>query len=345
MPQPPDAGLDLRQPRTGGSAVGCGDGRLKVFTGRAHPELSAEVCARIGIPLGEMLIESFQDGETRVVINENVRGVDAFIIQPTVRPNETLVELLIAIDALRRASARRVTAVIPYYGYGRQDRKTRGREPITAKLIANLITTAGADRVLTVDLHAGQIQGFFDIPLDHLTGVPLLAACLAAKRLPDLVVVCPDAGEGGIPRARRLAALLDAPLAIVDKRRPKPNVSEVVHVIGDVEGRTAVLMDDIIDTGGTIVNASIALRAMGARAVYAACVHPVLSGPAVGRLVEAPIEEIVACNAIPVAPEAIARLGDRLCVLSIAGLLADAVVRVHEDRSITELMAGRREEA
>ena len=319
------------------------DGRLKIFTGRAHPDLALEVAAHIGISLGELLIDSFQDGETRVVINENVRGVDAFILQPTIRPNESLLELLIVVDALRRASAKRVTAVVPYYGYGRQDRKTRGREPITAKLIANLLVTAGIDRVLTVDLHAGQIQGFFDIPLDHLTGVPLLAAYFARKRLPEVVVVCPDAGEGGIPRARRLAELLDAPLAIVDKRRPAPNLSEVVNVIGAVSGKTAVLMDDIIDTAGTIVHAAAALKDLGAREVYAACVHPVLSGQAVDRLLASPIAEVVVCNTIPQPPGATERLRDRLQVLSIAGLLGDAIVRVHEDRSITELMAERRD--
>lgn len=321
------------------AGVSYAGGKLKVFAGRAHPHLALEVAGHIGIPVGEQLIETFQDGETRVVINENVRGVDAFIVQPTIRPNESLLELLIVIDALRRASARRVTAVIPYYGYGRQDRKTRGREPITAKLIANLIATAGADRVLTVDLHAGQIQGFFDIPLDHLTGVPLLAAHFAAKRLSDVVVVCPDAGEGGIPRARRMAELLDVPLAIVDKRRPAPNLSEVMNVIGTVRGKTAILVDDIIDTAGTIVHAAVALRELGARQVYAACVHPVLSGPAVDRLMGSPIAELVACNTIPLPPGAVQRMGERLRVLSIAGLLGEAIVRVHEDRSITELMA------
>ena len=318
------------------------DGRLKIFSGRAHPSLTLEVAAHIGIPAGQLLIESFQDGETRVVINENVRGVDAFVVQPTFRPNESLLELLIVVDALRRASARRVTAVVPYYGYGRQDRKTRGREPITAKLIANLLVTAGADRVLTVDLHAGQIQGFFDIPLDHLTAVPLLAAHFASKHLRDPVVVCPDAGEGGIPRARRLAELLAAPLAIVDKRRPAPNVSEVVNVIGSVAGRTAILMDDIIDTAGTIVHAAAALAERGAREVFAACVHPVLSGHAVERLRDSPIAEVVVCDTIPQPRGAAEFLGPRLAVLPIAGLLGEAIVRVHEDRSITELMTERR---
>jgi len=323
--------------------MGAHCGWLKVFTGRAHPALAAEVAGHLGLGLGQLLIENFQDGETRVVIDENVRGVDAFIIQPTVRPNETLVELLIVIDALRRASARRITAVIPYYGYGRQDRKTRGREPITAKLIANLIVTAGAHRVLTVDLHAGQIQGFFDVPLDHLTGVPLLAGYFRRLELPDAVVVCPDAGEGGIPRARRLAELLAAPLAIVDKRRSGPGVSEVVNVIGNVRGQTAILMDDIIDTAGTITNAAEALVALGAREVHAACVHPVLSGPAAARLGGGPIRGLVVTDTIPLPGPAAAALGSRLTVLPIAGLLAEAILRVHEDRSITELMqAGRR---
>jgi|BEDMetMinimDraft_2_1075160.scaffolds.fasta_scaffold11783_2 ribose-phosphate pyrophosphokinase len=314
------------------------DGPLKVFSGRAHPALAQEVAACIGIPLGEILIESFQDGETRVVINENVRGVDAFIIQPTFRPNETLLELLIVIDAMRRASARRVTAVIPYFGYARQDRKTRGREPITAKLVANLLVTAGADRVLTVDLHAGQIQGFFDVPVDHLTGIPLLARRFAEMGLEDVVVVCPDAGEGGIPRARRMAELLSAPLAIVDKRRPAPNVAEVMNVIGNVRGKTAILVDDIIDTAGTIVQAAYALRELGAREVYTCCVHPLLSGPAVERLRDGPGAALLCTNTIPLPPHAQEVLGPRLQVLSIAPLLADAIVRVHEDRSITELM-------
>lgn len=318
------------------------DGPLKLFSGRAHLELAQAVAAEMGVSLGQLTIEDFQDGEVRVVIKENVRGVDAFIIQPTIRPNETLMELLIVIDALRRASARRVTAVIPYYGYGRQDRKTRGREPITAKLTANLLVTAGANRVLAVDLHAGQIQGFFDVPVDHLTGVPLLAAHFARGSLRDTVVVSPDAGEGGIPRARRLAEMLDIPFAIVDKRRPRPNVSEVVEVIGSVQGQTCILMDDIIDTAGTIVHAAAALTARGARAVHAACVHPVLSGPAVARLRDAAIQEIVVCDTIPIAAQTRAELGTRLHVLPIAPLLGDAILRVHEDRSITELMAQRR---
>src|SRR5579875_1316450 len=222
------------------------DSRLKVFSGRAHRDLTEEICQHIGVPLGDMVVTPFADGEIGVVVNENVRGCDVFVVQPTIRPNETLIELLIAIDALRRASATRITAVVPYYGYARQDRKTRGREPITAKLVATLITTAGADRVLCVDLHAGQIQGFFDLPMDHLTGIPLLAQYFRDKALENVVVVSPDAGGGGIPRAREMADRLGVPLAIVDKRRPEPNVSEVMNVIGPVEGRTAILVDDII---------------------------------------------------------------------------------------------------
>jgi ribose-phosphate pyrophosphokinase len=239
---------------------------------------------------------------------------------------------------MRRASARRVTAVIPYFGYARQDRKTRGREPITAKLVANLLVTAGADRVLTVDLHAGQIQGFFDVPVDHLTGIPLLAERFARLNLRDVVVVSPDAGEGGIPRALAMAEMLSAPLAIVDKRRPAPNVARVMNVIGDVRGRTAILVDDIIDTAGTIAEAATVLRDLGARQVYACCVHPVLSGPALARLAGSALSGVVCTNTIPVPAEALGVLGARLEVLSIAPLLADAIVRVHEDRSITELM-------
>ncbi len=319
--------------------------RLAILSGRAHPDLAGRVAGHLGTSLGGLLIENFQDGEIGVVLQDNVRGVDAFVVQPTIRPNTSLLELLIVIDALRRASARRITAVIPYYGYGRQDRKTRGREPITAKLIANLLVTSGADRVLTVDLHAGQIQGFFDVPLDHLTGVPLLAEYFAGKNLDDVVVVCPDAGEGGIPRARRLAELLQVPLAIVDKRRPAPNVSEVMSVIGTVRGKTAILMDDIIDTAGTTCNAALALRELGASEVYAACVHAVMSGPAVERLKRAPITEMVVLDTVPLPPGAAAELGNRLRVLSIAELLGDAILRIHEDRSITELMAQRRETA
>lgn len=313
------------------------DTRLKILSGRAHPVLAESICHHIGVPLAAISLSQFADGETRVVVQENVRGCDVFVIQPTLRPNETLMELLVICDALRRASARRITAVIPYYGYARQDRKLEGRVPITAKLVANLITTAGADRVLTVDLHAGQIQGFFDIPVDHLNGVPLLAEQVRAKGLTDVVVVSPDAGEGGIPRARGLAESLRAPLAVVDKRRPQANQAEVMNVIGPVQGRVAILVDDIIDTAGTIVKGATALVALGAREVYAAGVHALLSPPALTRLREAPITEIMVTDTLPLPEDARAELGSKLRVVSVAPLLGDAIVRIHEDRSISEL--------
>jgi ribose-phosphate pyrophosphokinase len=313
------------------------DNRLKIFSGRAHPALAEAICRQAGVAPGALSVSQFADGETRVVIQENVRGCDVFVVQPTLRPNETLMELLIICDALRRASAQRITAVIPYYGYARQDRKLQGREPITAKLVANLISVSGADRVLTVDLHAGQIQGFFDIPLDHLTGIGLIAREFAAKGLSDVVVVSPDAGEGGIPRARGLAERLGAPLAIVDKRRPDANRSEVMNVIGPVAGRVAILVDDIIDTAGTIVHAAMALRDLGAREVYAAGVHALLSPPAIQRLRDAPIAEIVVTDTLPLPAGAREQLGERLRVISVAPLLGDAIVRIHEGRSVSEL--------
>jgi ribose-phosphate pyrophosphokinase len=313
------------------------DTRLKILSGRAHPVLAEAICQHIGVPLAAMSVTQFADGETRVVVQENVRGCDVFIIQPTLRPNETLMELLLICDALRRASARRITAVVPYYGYARQDRKLQPREPITAKLVANLLTTAGADRMLTIDLHAGQIQGFFDIPVDHLTGIKLMAEQMRQKGLTDIVVVSPDAGEGGIPRARGLAESLNAPLAVVDKRRPQANQAEVMNVIGPVQGRVAILVDDIIDTAGTIVKGATALMALGAREVYAAGVHALLSPPAITRLKEAPITEIMVTDTLPLPGDAPGELGKKLRVISVAPLLGDAIVRIHEDRSISEL--------
>ncbi len=308
-------------------------GRLKVFSGTANRELALEICQHIGIPLGDCELGRFSNGEVRLVVNENVRGDDVFVIQPTCQPaNETLMELLIMIDAFRRASARRITAVIPYYGYARQDRKTRGREPITAKLVANLITVAGARRVLTVDLHAGQIQGFFDIPVDNLTGIPILGKYFAEKNLPDAVVVSPD--PGGVPRAREMADRLGVALAIIDKRRPEPNVAEVMNIIGPVAGRNVILVDDMIDTAGTITQGAIALKERGAGDIYVCCTHPVLSGPAYERLQEAPIKEVVVTNTIPVPPE---RRGNLIRVLSIAPLLAEAIRRIHEDESVSAL--------
>ncbi|MGO0121667.1 ribose-phosphate diphosphokinase [Desulfothermobacter acidiphilus] len=306
---------------------------MLIFSGNANPKLAADICQYLGVPLGDCVVGRFSDGEIFVRINENVRGADVFVIQPTCSPvNENLMELLILIDALRRASARRITAVIPYYGYARQDRKTRGREPITAKLVANLITAAGARRVLTVDLHAGQVQGFFDIPVDHLPAGPLLAQHLAARELEDVVVVSPDVG--GVVRARELAKRIGAPLAVIDKRRPEPNEAEVMNVIGPVQGKTAVMVDDIIDTAGTIVRGAEALIAWGAKEVYVLCTHPVFSGQAVERLNTPAIKEIFVTDTIPLPPEK--RL-DKVTVVSVAPLIGEVIIRIHEDLSVSKL--------
>ncbi len=308
---------------------------LKIFCGNANRRLSEAIADSIGQCLSDAVVEQFADGETRVRIVENVRGTDAFVIQPSCPPvNDRMMELLIIIDALRRASARRITAVIPYFGYARQDRKTRGREPITAKLVSNLITEAGADRVLTVDLHAGQIQGFFDIPLDHLTAIPTLADYFKDQKLSDLVVVSPDAG--GVARARHFADLLGVGIAIVDKYREKPNVAEVMNIVGQVKGKTAVLVDEMIDTGGTLCRAADALVERGADRVFAAATHAVLTDPATRRLAASPIEEIVVCDTVPVSKDKLDRL-DNLRVLSLAELLGQAIDRIHQDRSVSAL--------
>lgn len=310
--------------------------QLKIFTGSANVELAREISDYLGIGLGEATITRFSDGEIHVKIEENVRGVDVFVIQPTCYPvNENLMELLIMIDALKRASARRITAVIPYYGYARQDRKTRAREPITAKLVADILTASGANRVVTMDLHAGQIQGFFNIPVDHLPGVPILAQYFLSTmrdRPGELVVVSPDLG--GVTRARDLAERIGAPIAIVEKRRPEPNVAEVTNIIGPIKGRRAIMIDDIIDTGGTIAQGASALKEWGAEAVYVCCTHPVLSGPAVERLARAPVEEVVVLNTIPVPPE---KHLAKLRILSVASLLGEAIIRIHEDLSVSKL--------
>ncbi|MEW6184011.1 MAG: ribose-phosphate pyrophosphokinase [Bacillota bacterium] len=304
-----------------------------IFTGNANPMLAEEICQYLGVPLGDSAVGQFSDGEIWIRVNDHVRGADVFVIQPTCWPvNENLMELLIMIDALRRASARRITAVIPYYGYARQDRKTRGREPITAKLIANLVTAAGARRVLTIDLHAGQIQGFFDIPVDHLPAGPLLAQHLIARGLDDVVVVAPDVG--GVVRAREVAKLMGVPLAVIDKRRPEPNVSEVMEIIGPVRGKTAIMVDDIIDTAGTITKGATALLEWGAREVYVLCTHPVFSGKAVERLATPAIKEILVTNTIPLAPE---KMLDKITVVSVAPLLGEVIIRVHEDLSVSKL--------
>ncbi len=309
---------------------------LKIFTGNANPTLAQAVADELGIPLGDILVGRFSDGEVRVQIRENVRGADVFIIQPTCPPvNENLMELLIMIDAFKRASAARVVAVIPYYGYARQDRKVRPREPISAKLVANLLTVAGADRILSIDLHAGQIQGFFDIPVDNLPAGPLLARYLRDKGLSNenVVVVSPDVG--GVERATLFARMIQGGLAIFAKHRPDVNKSEMVAIIGDVKGKRAILVDDIVDTAGTITQAAAALIEEGAAEVYACCTHPVLSGPAVERLKESPIKELVVTDTIPLPSE---KQFDRLKVLSIAPLLAKAILTIHENRSISALI-------
>ncbi|HBI56642.1 MAG TPA: ribose-phosphate diphosphokinase [Firmicutes bacterium] len=309
------------------------DRKLKIFSCTSNLTLAAAIADKIEIPLGNGEVVRFSDGEVSVRIDESVRGSDVYIIQSTCNPcNDNLMELLVMIDALKRASAKRITAVIPYYGYARQDRKTRPRDPITAKLVANLLTVAGANRILTIDLHAGAIQGFFDIPVDHMTAVPLLAEHFANKDTKDLVVVSPD--MGGVTRARDMAQRLRVPIAIIDKRRPQANVAEVMNIIGDIEGKQAVLVDDIIDTAGTIVLGAQALLDRGATKVFACCTHPVFSGPALERLVNSCISEVVVCDTIPLPEE------KQLPILrkcSVAALLADAIVRIHEDLSISTL--------
>ena len=307
-------------------------GNLKLFTGNANPELAREIAEYIGTKLGDAQVKHFSDGEISIMIDESVRGDDVYIIQPTCTPvNDNMMELLIMIDAVRRASAKRITAVLPYYGYARQDRKSRGREPITAKLVANLITQAGARRVLAMDLHAQQIQGFFDIPLDNLMGLPILADYYKHKDTENLVVVSPH--MGGVARARNLAEQIGVPLAIIDKRRPRPNVSEVMNIIGDIEGKEVILVDDMIDTAGTITNGAQALIDRGAKCVDACCTHAVLSGPAIERIEKSPIQELVTTNTIP--------LGDKKCdkikVLSVAPVIGEAILRIHNDRSVSDL--------
>ncbi len=313
------------------------DSGLKIFSGTANPEFAEAVASHMGTRLSNAKISRFSDGEIYIRIEENVRGADVFVIQPTCYPGDkNLMELLIMLDALKRASAARITAVIPYYGYARQDRKTQGREPITAKLVANLITTAGADRVLTADLHAGQIQGFFDIPLDHLTAIPILANYFVEKlgERDDIVVVSPDVG--GVVRARRFAEYLKAAIAIVDKRRPReiPNVSEVMEVVGEVKGKVAIIVDDIIDTAGTIVNASEAIVERGAIEVYACATHAVLSGKAIERLKNSPIREVLLTDTIPLPRE---KRIEKIKIRSMAPLFAEAIRRIHHNLSVSML--------
>jgi len=308
---------------------------LKVFAGRAHPSLTEEICANLGISQGHITLYSFSDGEHYVQIDENVRGADVFLVQPTCPPsvNDHLMELLIMLDAFKRSSARRVTAVIPYYGYARQDRKNKPRVPITAKLAADLISAAGADRVLTLDLHAAQIQGFFNIPVDHLFAAPVLVGYLKTLEADDLTIVSPDAG--GVERARAYAKRLGASLAIIDKRRVAANQTEVMNIIGDVAGRNVYIVDDIIDTAGTLIHSVQALFEQGARSISAACTHAVLSGPAIQRINSSDLIQVVATNSIPTQEKEMDC--SKLKTLSIASLLAEAIKRIHDEDSVSSL--------
>lgn len=306
---------------------------LKIFSLNSNRGLAEEIVKHLGVELGKSSVSRFSDGEIQINIEESIRGNEVFVIQSTSEPvNEHLMELLIMIDALKRASAATINIVMPYYGYARQDRKARAREPITAKLVANLLETAGATRVIAIDLHAPQIQGFFDIPVDQLMAVPILAKYFHEKQLSDVVVVSPD--HGGVTRARRLADRLKTPIAIIDKRRPRPNVAEVMNIIGDIEGKTAILIDDIIDTAGTITLAADELIKKGAKEVYACCTHPVLSGPAIERIKQSHIKELVVTNTIELPEE---KKIDKITQLSIAPLLSEAIIRVYERQSVSTL--------
>ena len=306
---------------------------LKVFTGNANPEIAREICGHLGIPVGEAEVKQFSDGEISVEIRENVRGADVFVIQPTCTPvNDHLMELLIMIDALRRASARRITAVMPYYGYARQDRKVRPRVPITAKAVAEMLMVVGARRVLCMDLHAGQIQGFFNIPVDHLFAAPVMLQYIR-EQFTDVVMVSPDAG--GVERARACAKRLDCELAIVDKRRDKANECEAVRVIGNVEGKTAILLDDIVDTAGTLCGGADILLEAGAREVHACCTHAVLSGPAIERINKSGMKSLVVTNTIPLGDKA--KRTDKITVLSVGDLLGEAIGRIHSEDSVSYL--------
>ena len=306
---------------------------LKLLTGNANRPLAEEIAQSLGLPLSDAEVSRFSDGEIFVQVNENVRGADVFVIQPTCPPvNDNLMELLVMIDALKRASAHRITAVLPYYGYARQDRKAQPRVPITAKLVADLLEAAGVDRVLALDLHAGQIQGFFSVPVDHLFAAPVMIDYLGKKDLRDAVIVSPDAG--GVERARAIAKRLNAGLAIIDKRREGRNVAMVMHVIGDVRDKDVVVIDDMIDTAGTLIQGVSALEREGARRILACGVHPVLSGPALARILDSPLEEVVVTNSIPVDDH---KRAARITVLSVAPLLGEAIRRIHDEESVSTL--------
>ena len=308
--------------------------KLRIFTGNSNPSLAQEISKALNIPLGNANVKKFSDGEIQVEIEENVRGMDVFIVQSTCTPvNVSLMELLIMIDAIKRASAERITAVMPYYGYARQDRKVASRVPITAKLVADLITTAGADRVLTIDLHAGQIQGFFNIPVDNLFATPVTLESIKDKFLDNLAIVSPDAG--GVERARAFAKRLGASLAIIDKRRTKPNEAQVMHIIGDIQGKAALLLDDMVDTAGTLTQSADALLKEGAVKVSACCTHPVLSGKAIENINNSALQELVVTNTIPLKEEA--KSCKKITVLSVASLLGEAIKRIHNNDSVSSL--------
>ncbi len=305
----------------------------KIFAGNSNPELAEEIAKIMGKPLGKATVTKFSDGEISVNLWETVRGIDTYIVQPTCDPvNDSLMELLIMIDAMKRASAGRINAVIPYYGYARQDRKAKARDPITAKLVADLLSSAGADRVVTMDLHASQIQGYFNIPVDHLLGMPILVKYFMDKNLDNLVVVSPD--HGSVTRARNMAQPLDVPIAIVDKRRPKANVSEVMNIIGDIQDKNVLIVDDMIDTAGTLTNAANALKDLGAKDVYACATHAVLSGPAIERIENSVIKECVLLNTVQIPKE---KRSPKIKVLSVAPLFAEAMIRIFTNDSISKL--------
>lgn len=305
---------------------------FKLFSGNSHRELAEEIAKIMGKPLSKAEVKKFSDGEISVSIGESVRGFDCFIIQSTCDPvNDNLMEVLIMMDAFKRASAGRINVVIPYYGYARQDRKAKARDPITAKLVADLLEAAGADRVITMDLHAAQIQGYFDIPVDHLLGMPILVDYYTKNHLDDLVIVSPD--HGSVTRARKMAEPLNAPIAIIDKRRPEPNKSEIMNIIGDIEGKNCIVVDDMIDTAGTICNAGKALMDLGAKSVRACATHAVLSGPAIERLEESPFCEVVLLNTIPLNKN----VSDKFKTLSVAALFAETLERIHDSKPISEL--------
>jgi len=324
----------MRRPLSGEGLVATGYGELKLFAGSAHPQLSKEIAEMLGLPLGQARLRRFPDSEVSFQIDENIRGADIFIVQPTSNPvDQHLMELMVMIDAFRRSSASRITAVVPYYGYARQDRKDKPRVPISAKLVANLLSAAGTNRVLTMDLHKAQIQGFFDIPVDHLFAAPVIIDYCSRLNYPNLTIVSPDAG--GAERARAYAKRLDAELAIVDKRRTEDGTAEVMNVVGDVEGRTCILQDDIIDTAGTIQKAAQALKDAGAERVLACAVHGVLSGPAIERIEKSPLDQLIVTNTVPLS-EAGKRC-KKIVVLSVARLLGQAIRNIHEETSVSSL--------